>query len=156
MIYNKNLKVFGPRKHSLSYLSGPVYQRGEGFGSFISNIFRKVIPLASKVVKKITPVAVNTLKKVAKSDLVKDTTKQLSQYATTAAADALADVVSGVDPGVKAHQTLQQARADIADTIRKRGAPREDVHQKQHKSRKRKKVSLKTTNRKKTKWLQHI
>ena len=91
----------------------------------------------------------NTLKKVAKSDVVKDTTKQLSQYATTAAADALADVVSGVDPGVKAHNTLQQARADIADTIRKRGAPREDVHQKQHKSRKRKKVSLKTTNRKK-------
>ena len=43
MIANKKFKGFGPSQAaSLSHFSAPVYQRGEGLGSFFSNIFSKI------------------------------------------------------------------------------------------------------------------
>ena len=119
MLYNKNFKAFGPIKSNLSYTSGPVYQRGEGIGSFFSNIFKKIIPFASKAVKKIAP----TVKKIASSDIVKDTTHQLAKHGMGGTADAIADVIEGKNPSEKAQQRLHEARTDIANVIREKAKP---------------------------------
>ena len=88
MISNKKFKTFGPSKSSsLSHFSAPVYQRGEGIGSFFSNLFTKITPLAKTVIKK-----------VATSDLTKKAGKQLAKHGTAVLANATADLIQGINP----------------------------------------------------------
>ena len=85
MISNKKFKTFGPNQSSsLSHFSAPVYQRGEGVGSFFSNLFTKIKPLAKTVINK-----------VANSDLTKEAGKQLTKHGTAAIANATADIIQG-------------------------------------------------------------
>ena len=156
MLYNKKLKVFGPKQPSLDYLHGPIYQRGEGLGSFLSNIFRKIIPVAASAVKKIAPIATKTVKNKATSDIVRDTSKQLKNHLTSAATDALGDIIEGKDPMLGAKEKLNEARTQIANTIRAKSVmpiKEEDLEKKRNKKlkkyTKRKKVTYLANNKKK-------
>ena len=143
MIANKKFKGFGPSQAaSLSHFSAPVYQRGEGLGSFFSNIFSKIAPFAKTAIKKI-----------ATSDLTKTASKQLAKHGTTAAANIAADVISGINPTIKAKKKLDQARDDIANIIRnapkRRKGQEGDVNSKSKKKRKNKPIINKLKNNKK-------
>ena len=106
MIRNKNHRLFGPPQSSLSYLSGPVYQRGSGIGSFFKGIFHKVLPFAK-----------NAIKQIASSNIVKDTAKQLTKHGTEGALNIAADLIEGKDPSIKAREKLQDAKNDIAKVL---------------------------------------
>ncbi len=61
-----------------------LYQEGEGFGSILSSIFRKIVPFAKKAVKTI-----------AGSSIVKDTGKALKESAITGLTGVAVDVIGG-------------------------------------------------------------
>ena len=123
--YNKPRKtdIFGPSATGGRFSNSrerQLYQEGEGFGSFISSLFKKIVPIASK-----------TIKKIAGSKIVKDTGKQLADSAITGLTNVASDLVSGdktLDESFS--EQLSTARRDIATAIkesnRKRKKSEED------------------------------
>ena len=104
--YNKPRQsdIFGPSATGGRFSDArerQLYQQGEGFGSFISSIFKKIIPAASKIVKK-----------VAGSQIIKDTGKQLADSAITGLTNVAADVIGG-------DKTLKESFSDELSTARK-------------------------------------
>jgi hypothetical protein len=87
--YNKPRKsdIFGPSSTGGTLNDArqrQLYQEGEGFGSILSSIFRKIVPFAKKAVKTI-----------AGSSIVKDTGKALKESAITGLTGVAADVIGG-------------------------------------------------------------
>ena len=75
----------------------------------ISNLFRKIAPLAK-----------STLKKAAKSDILKEAGKQLLDSSINGTVNITSDLLSG-NKNFKesASQQLDQAKLDIANSLRK-------------------------------------
>ena len=149
-MYNtpRNSDIFGP-----SAIGGrcsesrerQLYQQGEGFGSFISSIFKKIVPLAAK-----------TIKNVAGSRIVKDTGKQLADSAITGLANVASDVIGGektLDQSFS--DQLSNARKEISTAIKtsnkKRKIPKGDKTAKNIASKKRKSRSKTSIKRRKIK-----
>lgn len=105
MFYTKS-NVFGPRLDAPR--GGVLVQKGEGFASFFSNLFRRVVPFASK-----------TLKKVASSNVVKQGSKQFIDSAANAAINVAADVISGdKNASESVQENVTSARKEIGKAIR--------------------------------------
>ena len=120
--YNKPTRnqIFGPsaiggtindiREHQ-------IYQHGEGIGSFFSSLFRKFLPAAAK-----------TVKKIASSDIVKDTGKQLVDSAITGLTNIAADAIAGkknINESVS--DELANARNEISTALKKANNNRKSV-----------------------------
>ena len=131
MIRNNKVRLFGPLKSNVSHLDAPYSQRGEGIASFFTGLFKKAIPFASKAIKSL-----------ASSNIVKDTTKQLTKHAKSSIGDIVADVIQGKDPINSAKENLQKARQEIAQTIRTNTRSKNE-----NKRMKRKKLPVKTVSK---------
>ena len=91
----------------------PPIQRGEGLGSFIGNLFRRVVPsLARK--------GATLAKKVINSKVAKDIGKKALDHALNTGVDVLSDIVDGKSVNLKeeANKRLQTARTDFSKTLR--------------------------------------
>ena len=104
--YNKPRKrdIFGPSSTGGTFSDArqrELYQEGEGLGSILSSIFRKVVPFATKAVKEI-----------AGSSIVKDTGKALTESAITGLTNVAADVIGG-------NRTLKESFSDQLSNARK-------------------------------------
>ena len=129
--YNKPRKsdIFGPSSTGGTFSDvrqRQLYQEGEGLGSILSSIFRKIVPFATKAVKKI-----------AGSDIVKDTGKALTESAITGLTNVAADVIGG-------DRTLEESVSDNLSNARKNISTAIKAS-----SRKRGNESVKTTARSK-------
>ena len=139
--YNRPRKsdIFGPSSTGGTFSNArqrQLYQEGEGLGSLLSSIFRKVIPFATKAVKKI-----------AGSSFVKDTGKALTESAITGLTNVAADVIGGDKTLEESFSDqLSNARKDISTAIkassRKRGsdAVKTTIKSKGKKKKKRRKI----------------
>ena len=139
--YNKPRKsdIFGPSSTGGTFNDArqrQLYQEGEGLGSILSSIFRKVAPLATRAVKKI-----------AGSSIVKDAGKALTESAITGLTNVAADVFGGDRTLEESFSDqLSNARKNISTAIkassRKRGNERvkTTVKSKRKKNKKRKKI----------------
>ena len=111
--YNRPRKsdIFGPSSIGGRFSDSrerQLYQQGEGFGSFISSIFKKIIPAAAK-----------TVKKIAGSRIVKDTSKQLADSAITGLTNVASDVIAGDKTlGESFSDNLSNARKEISSAIK--------------------------------------
>ena len=65
-MYRQTHRIFGPARRGGSWNSVPL-QRGGGFGSFLSRLGSKFVPL----LKKTMPAATKVAKKIANSDTAK-------------------------------------------------------------------------------------
>ena len=135
-MYSQRIRIFGP-KSPRPYLIGAPIQRGSGFGSFLAGLAKKFLPVASRGVKNLL-----------KSDLVKDVGNTLLQQGVNAATDVASNLIEGKEnPFDGAKDRLQNARKDIANSIRKRNffntetivTPKKKRKRRQVKSKKRKK-----------------
>lgn len=101
--------IFGPSKTGGDpqlYQRGngfELYQRGEGLGNIFSSLYTKVMPW---------------VKKVADSKVVKAAGKEILDSASNAAINLAADVISGKSAKQSANNNLENARQEIAKTIR--------------------------------------
>ena len=96
--------IFGPSSTgwtSSDTRQRELYQEGEGLGSILSSIFRKVAPFATKAVKKI-----------AGSSIVKDTGKALTESAVTGLTNVAADIIG-------ADRTFEESFSDQLSNARK-------------------------------------
>lgn len=114
MYRNNRRQIFGP-KSITQFHTGPVYQRGEGIGSFLTNLLRKIFPIAKNVVKK---VASSDIAKNVKNT-AKSAAKSLIEHGVEAGGNMLADAIEGKNVGDTAKSELEKARGDIASIIRK-------------------------------------
>ena len=109
----KKSDIFGPSGAGGSWAdvrNGNLYQHGEGgLSSFVGNLFRKIAPLAK-----------SSLKKTIKSNILKEAGKQLLDSSINGAVNVTSDLLSG-DKNFKesASQQLDQAKLDIANSLRK-------------------------------------
>ena len=115
----RKIDIFGPSSTGGAFSDArqrQLYQEGEGIGSILSSIFRKIVPFATKAVKKI-----------AGSSIVKDTGKALTESAITGLTNVAADVIGGGRTLEESFQdNLSNARENISTAIkassRKRGS----------------------------------
>ena len=68
MRFNKERNIFGPGRSAI--------QRGEGFGSFVTKIFQRILPYTKTVTK--------TGMKVLQNETVKDISKQIADSGVNA------------------------------------------------------------------------
>ena len=117
MIQNSRThRIFGPKIRRRTWYSTPI-QRGQGLGSFLAKMGRKLLPLA----KKTMPIISKGIKKVAKSQTVQDIGKTILERGSDAAAELAANAILGTpkeDNLSLAQERLQSARQDIAKIIR--------------------------------------
>ena len=115
-----------------------LYQEREGIGSFLSSIFRKLIPFATKAAKT-----------VAGSSLAKETGKALKESAITGLTNVAADVIGGDKTFEESvSNNLSKAREDISTAIkasRKRGSDNVKTKVKTKGSKKRKKRRIRSS-----------
>ena len=124
--YNKPTKsqIFGPSATGGTWADAQdnrqLYMTGEGLGSLFGSIFRKIIPMASKVMKKVLPAATNTAKKIAGSKIVQETGKQLMDSGVNAMANVAANAIGGEKSvGDSMSEELTNARKEISNALRK-------------------------------------
>ena len=103
VILSKNL----PAHRGLVYQRGYGHQVGLGIFSSLGRLFGRFIPVASKAVKQ-----------VIASKAAKDIGKQLATSATTLGANLAADILDGNNAKESSIERLQQAKSEIAESIR--------------------------------------
>jgi hypothetical protein len=86
---------------------GDFLQEGSGLGSFFSGLLKKILPLAKRGIGA-----------VLKNKSVQKVGTDLFHQGIQASTDAVADVIQGEDPSVKARARLADAKSQIADTLR--------------------------------------
>lgn len=134
-MYFKENRIFGPKVSSFS--SDTPYQTGFGLGSLLSSFGRKLLPFAKKIGGKVGGVA----KKVLGSKVVKDTAKDLLSSGIEASGEILSEAILGGDVKKKSKEKLDEARQQIAETIRA-GTKRKSNPTEKKRTKKRKKVLL--------------
>ena len=91
-----------------------LYMRGEGLGSMLGSLFRKIIPAATKAVKTI-----------AGSKIVKETGKQALDSGINALTNAAAKTISGEKSASEAFgDELKNARQEIGSALERAGRKR--------------------------------
>lgn len=85
---------------------GPYVQRGFGIGSFLSGIFRKIVPSLFKAGKKIV-----------NSDVAKQALKAGKEAVIDGAVSLASDAIRGEDVKKNFGENLQSARAKVADAM---------------------------------------
>ena len=86
---------------------GDFLQEGSGLGSFFSGLLKKILPLAKRGIGA-----------VLKNKTVQKVGKDLFHQGIQASTDAVADIIQGEDPSIKAKAKLASAKSQIADTLR--------------------------------------
>jgi hypothetical protein len=86
---------------------GDFLQEGSGLGSFFSGLLKKILPLAKRGIGA-----------VLKNKSVQKVGKDLFHQGIQASTDAVADIIQGEDPSIKAKAKLASAKSQIADTLR--------------------------------------
>ena len=146
--YNKPRKsdIFGPSAiggTSVDSRERQLYQSGEGFGSFIFSLFKKVVPTVGKAIKSIS-----------QSSIAKNVGKQLTDSAITGLTNVAADAISG-EKSIKESfsDELSNARKEISGAIKRSNKKRKSVFEEEPvKSKKvRKKTSKEVKRRRKIK-----
>ena len=105
---------------------GNLYQKGLGIGSIFSGLFRALKPVGK------------VLGKIAKNPTVKQIAKTALDVGKEAAVDIAADLIEGKNPTETAQAKLDQARSNIASTLRS------SVREQKPKMRKARKVRIQT------------
>jgi hypothetical protein len=95
------------RGQGLTVHRGDFIQDGSGLGSFFSGLLKKILPMAKRGISA-----------VLKNKTVQKVGKDLFHQGIQASTDAVADVIQGEDPSVKARARLDDAKSQIADTLR--------------------------------------
>ena len=86
-----------------------LYQQGEGLGSFVTSIFKKIIPMAAK-----------TVKNIAGSKIAKNAGRQLADSAITGLTNVASDVIAGDKTlNESFSDELSNARKEISTAIKK-------------------------------------
>ena len=125
--YNKpgRKDIFGPSNDGPLYMRGgghpwadhrqdSLYMRGEGLGSMLGSLFRRIIPAATKAVKTI-----------AGSKIVQETGKQALDSGINALTNAAANTISGDKTAGEAFSDeLKNARKEIGSALKKAGSKR--------------------------------
>lgn len=144
--YNKPSKrqIFGPSATGGTWAdtqgSRKLYMTGEGLGSFFSSIFRKIVPLASKAVKKVMPVA----KKIASSNIVQETGRQLLDSGVDAMTNVAVNAISGdKSVGESVSEELTNARQEISSALKKANQKRKASTEKDSETAKKRKTASK-------------
>ena len=109
-MYVSDQRIFGPLTQKPQFQGSPL-QSGQGLGSWIKGLFKKILPIASKGIMK-----------VLKSDALKETGKKLLDHGLNASTTILANAIDPnvkSDPILEAKSALSDAREDVANIIRK-------------------------------------
>ena len=109
MRFKRENRILGPIS---SFNSSVGYQRGEGIGSFLSNLFRS--PTARKLFRNTK----NLAKKVLKSDLVKNTRNEILNQGISGSKNVINDLLEGESFQTSAKKNLNLAKQQIAKTLK--------------------------------------
>ena len=112
MIDNRENQNFG-------FSSRPVLQSGEGLATLLSSIWKFISPIASKTAK----VASKTLN----NDVVKDVGGKMLDAGVHIASNALADTIEGKNVGESAKSRLNEAKRNIATSLRQKTSRKRKV-----------------------------
>lgn len=99
---------------------GAEFQRGRGFGSLFSGLFRSLVPIAKA--------GANLGKRVLKSDFVKSLSSQALDVGKDMVKNIAADVLSGRNFAESAEQELNSAKKKVGEAIRGGGRKRKRKH----------------------------
>lgn len=119
---------------------GADFQRGRGFGSLFSGLFRSLVPIAKA--------GANIGRRVLKSDFVRNLSSQALNVGKDMVKNIAADVIEGKNFQESAENNINYAKKNIAEALRGSGI----IHDSGNILGKRKKRSV-STNRKKMKML---
>ncbi len=108
---------------------GAEFQRGRGFGSLFSGLFRSLVPIAKS--------GLNIGKRVLKSDFVRNLSSQALDVGKDMVKNIAANALSGQNLKETASDELDKAKQKIAYAIRGSGRKRKktSTSQKNHKRR---------------------
>lgn len=98
------------------YHQGVDFQRGRGFGSLFSGLFRSLVPIAKA--------GANLGKRVLRSDFVKNLSSQALDVGKDMVKNIAADVLSGKNFSEAADQELNVAKKKVGEAIRGSGRKR--------------------------------
>lgn len=99
------------------YHSGVRIQRGRGIGSLLGGLFRTILP-------KVASSGAKVAKRIIQSDIAKDVGRQLRDTATNSAVQMTADALEGKNVSESLQNQLDNAKKDLAKTIRSRSKVR--------------------------------
>lgn len=100
----------------MNFHSGVRYQRGRGLGSLFSGLMRGFAPLAR--------MGIQAGKKLINSDVVKNIGRNVLDHGKKALVGMAADLIEGKNIKENAQAQLNEARKDIANTLRGSGRSR--------------------------------
>lgn len=100
----------------MNFHSGLRYQRGRGLGSLFSGLMRGFAPLAR--------MGLQAGKKLINSDIVKNVGRNVLDHGKKALIGMAADLIEGKNVKENAQAQLNEARKDIANTLRGSGRHR--------------------------------
>lgn len=100
----------------MNYHSGLRFQRGRGFGSFFSGLFRGLKPLAQ--------MGLSAGKRFLSSDLAKNIGSSALEMGKEALTNLAVDALEGKNVNESAQQQLEQAKSKIAKTLKGGGCKR--------------------------------
>lgn len=120
----------------MNYHIGARYQRGRGIGALFSGLLRGFAPIAR--------MGLNLGRKVISSDLVKNVAGQALNSGKKLALGMAADLLEGKNIKESAEEQLNEARKNIATTLRGGGCRkrRKQLVSKHHKRRKHSQYNL--------------
>lgn len=100
----------------MNFHSGIRYQRGRGLGSLFSGLMRGFAPLAR--------MGLQAGKRLINSDIVKNVGRNVLEHGKKALVGMAADLIEGKNVKENAQAQLNEARKDIANTLRGSGRNR--------------------------------
>lgn len=122
----------------------PALQRGEGFGSFITKIFQKVLPYTKHVA--------NAGSKLLKNETVKKASKQILDTGLDTIVNVAADTITNGNLKQNAENRLKEARENIGTVLREtRKRKNSNLNTKKKNIVKKRKIVLKKASLKKKK-----
>lgn len=104
----------------MNFHQGNNFQRGRGFGSLFSGLFRSLVPIAK--------VGASLGKRVLKSDFVKGLSSKALDVGKDMVKNIAADVLTGKSFSESAEQELNNAKKKVGEAIRGSGRKRKRTH----------------------------
>lgn len=99
---------------------GADFQRGRGFGSLFSGLFRSLVPIAKA--------GANLGRRVVNSDFVKNLSSQALNAGKDMVKNIAADVLTGKNFSESAENELNIAKKKVGEAIRGSGRKRKKIH----------------------------